>query len=399
MSLRTSFFLKSTLTAVLCVQAIQSGAAFAQDNGDEQAPAASEEATEAPESQAPSPDNSSRLLLKKKKKSVLTDKKGQVREPKESPSIFFPHWQPEELKVSVRPVIGLRFLKDSASGTFVSQGEVGGYAQVVGIPLVQGNPGAQIAPEFGFAVGQASVARRILETDFKKYERVWGGAELPVYYKFLRQSFRYRLGVVSGGPLPEVRRSMFQSDSGVAIIPHVSVHYTLTVENSEVKTSSSPTQNLETYDHWITGRFGTKTFNFFIHAGPGFTTSSQESEGTSGTLTQSETYLLARTGADLIPKFGLEGTAKYVISSETDQNFRDPGVRSPLEELGAGADQLSFPEDSLHASVFFGFKKLFVGFGVGYTYSLKILNMSERDGTKRERTTSNGVGIVGNFEF
>lgn len=399
MSLRTSFFLKSTLTAVLCVQAMQSGAVFAQEGDDETAAAASEESGDAPETQAPTPDNSSRVLLKKKKKSVLVDKHGKARDPNEPPSIFFPHWQPEELKVSVRPVIGLRFFKDSAADAFVSQGEVGGYAQVVGIPLVPGNPGAQLSPEFGFAVGQAGVARGNLDTDWGKYERVWGGAELPIYYKYFRQSFRYRLGVVSGGPLPEVRRSMFQSDSGVAIVPHVSAHYTLTVENSEVKDSSRPTQKLETYDHWITGRFGTKTFNFFIHAGPGFTTSTQESEGTSGTLTQSETYLLARTGADLIPKFGLEGTAKYVISSETDQNFRDPGVRSPLEELGAGADQLSFPEDSLHASVFFGFKKLFVGFGVGYTYSLKILNMSERDGAKRERTTSNGVGIVGNFEF
>lgn len=396
---RNSFLFQYFMAALIFAQAPLSSAVFAQDSGAEEGASVGEESSEAPDSQAPAPDNSSRLLLKKKKKSVLVDKKGNPRQANEAPSIYFPHWQPEKLSVTVRPVLGLRFYKDSAADSFVSQGEVGGYAEVRGIPLVQGNPGAQLSPEFGFAVGQAGVAKGVLDTDWGKYERVWGGAQLPVYYKFLRQSFRYRLGVVSGGPLPDVRRSMFQSDSGLAIVPHVSAHYTLTIENSEVKYGSPTTTTLKSYDHWITGRFATETFEFFVQAGPGFTTSTQETEGTSGTLTQSETYLLGRTGADLIPKFGLEGTAKYVISSETDQNFKDPGVRSPLEELGAGADQLSFPEDSLHASVFLGFKKLFVGFGVGYTYSLKILNMSERDGTKRERTTSNGVGIVGNFEL
>ena len=396
---RNSFVLKSSLAAFLFAQVHLSSAVFAQVNEADENASVGEESSEAPETQAPAPDSSSRLLLKKKKKKILVDKKGKLPEPEETPSIFLPHWQPEKLSVTVRPVIGLRFYKDSAADSFVSQGEVGGYAAVRGIPLVQGNPGAQISPEFGFAVGQAGVASGVLDTEWGKYERVWGGAQLPVYYKFLRQSFRYRLGVVSGGPLPDVRRSMFQSDTGVAIVPHVSAHYTLTVENSEVKYSSSTTTTLKSYDHWITGRFSTETFKFFVQAGPGFTTTTQEKEGTSGSLTQSETYLLGRTGADLVPKFGLEGTAKYVVSSETDQNFRDPGVRSPLEELGAGADQLSFPEDSFHASLFFGFKNLLAGFGVGYTYSLKILNMSERDGKKSERTSSNGIGIVGSFQI
>lgn len=400
MSRRSAFILRSSSSAILLAQLLCSGNALAQEQADEESVAESQEQqAEAAAQPEPSQENPSRVLLKKKKRSVLVDKKGKVRQSPQEPSMLLPDWQPELLSVNVRPILGFRIYKDSGADAFVSQGELGGYGEVRGIPLVAGNPGAQISPEFGFAVGQAGVARGALDTEWGRYERIWGGAQLPIYYKFLRQAFRYRTGVLRGGPLPEVRRSLVQSDTGVAIIPYVSAHYTLTVERSTVQLKDSPGQVLESYDHWLTGRFATNALSFFVHAGPGFTTSSLEVEGINGSVHQSETYVLARTGATLVPKFGLEGTAKYIFSSKTDLNFKDPGVRSPLEELGAAADQMSYPEDSLHASVFFGFKNLFAGFGVGWTYSLKILNMSERDGSQRERTTSNGVGIVGSFSL
>jgi hypothetical protein len=345
------------------------------------------------------PGKGSRLLLKMKKRSVVVDKNGETRDVSERPSLLFPHWQPEELKPSVRPIIGLRFYKDSVSSESVFQGELGALAEVRGIPLVAGNPGVQLSPQFGYAAGRAGVLKSGFDADWGGYERIWGGAAVPVYYKSLKQTFVYRYGVLKGGPLPEVHRSVFQSDSGVAIIPHVSAHYTLTIERSESQRNATPKDTIESYDHWLTGRFSTKALNFYVHAGPGYTTTTLGTEGSSATLSRSETYVLARTGADIIPSFGLDGEAKYVFSSEADTAFRDPAVRSPFEDLGAASTQQSYPEDSLHASVFFGFKKLFAGFGVGWTYSLKILNMSERDGRQRERTSSNGLGIVGQFSF
>lgn len=320
------------------------------------------------------------------------------------PSLFFPNWAPAAFSLNVRPVLGIDYLLNPSSGDYVLQGELGIYAGLRGIPIVAGNPGMQIEPGFGYAVGQAAVKSSGQDIESGVYRRRWGSIRTPVYYRFVRQSFEGKYGEVGGGPLPVSKRASFQSDTGFLILSNLSGHYTLTYDRAWSDDQKFP--EITSYDHWLHARIAASLLNFYIDAGPGYSTSKSllntvvggatgKREGTS-----SGAYLLALSGFDLLgDRLGFDASAKYMFSSSTDLSFNGVFARSPLEDLGAQAALVGLPADSLHASAFFGFRKLVGGFGVGWRYSLQILNYSEKNNTKQQKTESNGIGITGNFAF
>jgi hypothetical protein len=316
------------------------------------------------------------------------------------PSIFFPDWKPSKASFGLRPVLGFQYSSDSLTRTTVAQGEFGLYAFARGISVVPGNPGIQIEPGFGYALGTANVQQPGEREESGSYRRVWGGLQTPVYYRFVRQLFGVNYGVVSGGPIAVSRRFQFVSDTGVAIVPHVSAHYTLTYDRSFGEDASSP--ELKSYDHWLHGRFSASMLNFFVDAGPGFSTSNLAVSSSISKIdaSSSETYLLARSGADLFTdKIGLDAQAKYIIAATTEESYVSSSARSPLDDLSGDARRVGLPEDSFHASAFFGFRKVFAGVGIGWRYTLEILNMNERNNTKQQKTESNGLGIFASVNF
>jgi len=324
----------------------------------------------------------------------------QGAKPAQQPSIFFPDWKPNAPGFGLRPVLGFQYSSDSRSGAKVGQGEFGLYAFAKGINVVPGNPGLQFEPGFGYALGAATVQQPGEREKSGSYRRIWGGLQAPVYYRFVRQLFGVNYGLVSGGPLPLARRFQFVSDTGVAVLPHISAHYTLTYDRTFGDGSAAP--ELNSYDHWLHGRLSAGFLNFFIDAGPGFSTSklSQSTESLKVNSSSSETYLLARSGLDLFTdKIGFDAQAKYIISATSKGSFESGSVRSPLDDLGGDARRVGLPEDSFHASAFLGLRRVFAGVGIGWRYTLEILNMNERNNTKQQKTESNGLGIFASVNF
>lgn len=143
-------------------------------------------------------------------------------------------------------------------------------------------------------------------------------------------------------------------------------------------------------------------FGFFLDAGPGYSVSKliTPTGSASEEATSSGSYLLGVSGFDLFTdKIGMEAQAKYIFTSETEREFVTPAGRSPLEDLGADSRRVGLPEDSFHASAFFGVKRLLGAFGIGWRYSLEILNVNERNNTKQSKTESNGVGVYASVRF
>jgi hypothetical protein len=282
----------------------------------------------------------------------------------------------------------------------VGQAEFGLYAFAKGISVVPGNPGVQIEPGFGYALGASSVQQGNEREKTGSYRRIWGGLQTPVYYRFLRQVFGVNYGVVSGGPIPVSRRFQFVSDTGVALLPHISTHYTLTYDRNFGESSSYP--EINSYDHWLHGRLSTNVLEFFVDAGPGYSTSklSQLNDSLKEEATSSEVYFLARSGLDLFTdKVGLDAQAKYIFSAKTESSFVSGSNRSPLDDLGGDARRVGLPEDSFHASAFFGLRRIFAGVGIGWRYTLEVLNVNERNNTKTQKTESNGLGVFASVNF
>ncbi|NBW83448.1 hypothetical protein EBR21_17000 [bacterium] len=353
-----------------------------------------------PEEQPAKPKAAPRMP--KKKGAAKT--KANHDEANHSTSPFFPDWAPAGFGINVRPVLGFDYLLSPSSGNYLMQGELGVFLGLRGIPIVPGNPGMQIEPGFGYAVGQAAVKESGKSIESGVYRRRWGSVRTPVYYRFVRQAFEGKYGEVGGGPLPISKRASFQSDTGILILSNLSGHYTLTYERAWGEEQKYP--EINSYDHWVHARIAASVLNFYIDAGPGFSTSKSVLNtvvgGANGKVegTSSGAYLLALSGFDLLgDRLGFDASAKYMFSSNTDVSFYGVFARSPLEDLGAQAALVGLPADSLNASAFFGFRKLFGGFGLGWRYTLQILNYSEKNGTKQQKTESNGIGITGNFSF
>lgn len=316
-------------------------------------------------------------------------------------SVFLPDWAPSSFGIELNPVLGFEYLTLSRTKESRAQAEIGGFIGLRGIPVIPGNPGFQIEPGAGYAVGQAIVKADGKSAETGAYTRRWGSVGLPIYYRFIRQTFLGRYGVVSGSPLPLTERLSLQSDTAVALIPHVSAHYTLTYANSTSDSVTKP--EFSSYDHWLHARLTGSILNFFVDVGPGFSTSkSSQKLGSTGSLDakSSGAYLLGLSGFDLLTdKIGFEASAKYMFTSETDVNFYLPEERSPLDDLGAIPALTGLPADSLHASAFFGIRRLIGAVGIGWRYSLEILNFSESNNTKQQKRETNGLGIYASVRF
>lgn len=335
---------------------------------------------------------------KREKKSLQVAGKKEKKKAEEV-SHLWPDWKPLSFRFDFRPVLGFQYSNDSQSKTSVAQGELGAYLGLRGVSLVEGNPGFQIEPAIGYAVGRAVVNQPGNVIESGNYRRVWGGIQTPIYYRFIRQVFATRYGVVSGGPLETSKRLMLQSDTGLAILPRVSGHYTLTSESSYGKDSSSPTLN--SLDHWLHASLSSEVMSFFVDLGPGFAHSTlTQSDASKKTETKtSETYFLALSGFDLLSDWiGLEAQAKYVFSSQAEQTVFYKG-RSPIDDLGGDSRRVGLPADSFHASAFFGVRRILGGLGLGWRYNLEILNVNERNNAKQEKTESNGIGVFASVRF
>jgi hypothetical protein len=331
----------------------------------------------------------------------------QVKEASKPKSAVFPDWVPRKNEYGINPVLGFQYLSipkslgsPFQSDATVMQAEIGGYAEVRGVPLIPDNPGLQLEPAFGYAVGQAFAKESGKSIESGSYSRTWGGLAAPIYYRFFRQTFGGKYGLVTGGPLPAVRHSVLMSDSGFKILSFLSAHYTLTYERTFGEKATSP--EVKVRDNWLHGRLSAPVLSFFFDMGPGFSTVESSVADASAKRINGRTssaYLLALSGLDLVPnKIGFEASGKYMFSSDTDANFATPSGRSPLMDLGAQAASTGLPADSLSVSAFCGVRRLFGPFGFGWRYSLEILNYSESE-EKQQKRESSGLGIVGTFSF
>lgn len=315
-------------------------------------------------------------------------------EPQQSP--FFPDWQPNKQSIDVRPVVGFTYLKLPFTNASVVQGELGGYLGIRGVSIKPGNPGLQIEPGAGYAVGYAFKKESGKSVEDGGYRRAWGSLRTPIYYRFVRQEFAGQYGEVRGGPLPVSKRGVFQSDTGIALMSYVSTHYTFTYDRAYGEGEASP--EIKSYDHWLHGRFSAPVLNFFIDAGPGF--SKSMSVVGAAQARSSGAYLLGLSGLDLFTdKIGFEASAKYMFTSQTDVDYFPSTGRSPLEDLGAQPVLVGMPADSLNASAFFGLRRVIGVMGIGWRYNLQILNYSETNNTKQQKQETFGFGIDAKYSF
>ena len=323
-------------------------------------------------------------------------------------SMFFPDWSPPAFDWFIMPIIGFQYQEnDSEIGRVHSTTFEGGLgAGLLGIPIVPGNPGLFFAPSASASLGNiTSVTTLKGQTDEKsssqKYQRITGGVDLYGYVRF----YRHVLGVSRGRKVfDDEEKTAIQSltvknDFGFLVLPWFSSHYTHRYLKAFGHQFSEPffIEN----DNWLHGRLFTDILSFYIDAGPGFTLIDEyvmvldqagvEPPRNEKTGKGRTDYVLGVSGLHLFWKLGMSARAKYVFKATEEELGSYANTRLPEDSLNT-PNHIAMPEDSLSASVFLGASPLFFGVGLGWQYNLQILNYSEKNGKKRDTTSSQGLG-------
>lgn len=315
-------------------------------------------------------------------------------------SAWFPDWPTDRFDWILQPIFAFKYtqgVNEQTGTTRTSTAEGGLAAGLVGVPIVPGNPGFTTGPRIGAAYGYSNsiIKDNAGETNDSSfhYRRQWGGLDSAFYFK----SFRYGLNLTRGMlKVIEDDDRLIQSfradnDFGVLFRTWFSGHYSLLHGRAYHRKFSSPF--LVENDHWLHARIMTGFLDFLFDFGPGVTAVSAwdftgENKVGSGTVN----YFLLKTRFTVLWKLIGEGIGKYAINASEKRLGLYATERLPDEDLNEPGT-LAMPEDSFLGSMFFGIKDIAFGIGAGWRYNIQVLNVAEKDDTKRETTKNHGLGL------
>lgn len=323
------------------------------------------------------------------------------------PHWLFPDWPASSFQWGGYPVIGFRYVNDLETQIQTSTIEAGLGIQASGIPLKEGNPGASLAPQAGYALGFVTLAPKQGEKQSGVYHRVWGGFEVPILVKFTKTTLGIRYAQINGQKIEKSRMGGFTFDEGLLVLPFFATHYTLDLERVYEATWNEP--GLQSQDHWLSLRFFTSFLNARFAIGPAITLTKfylRDVSPTGERLTSTSLYADTRTdslravaGTDLFWKIRATVDSRYILNVSRksggliDDKTTKNAVRSPDKGLNDAPELPLAPEDSLLTSAFFGIKGLFGGLGFGYRYTLEVFDLNAREGRKTRKRESSGVGL------
>jgi hypothetical protein len=323
------------------------------------------------------------------------------------PRWLFPDWPASSFQWGGYPVIGFRYVDDGDTRTQTTTLEAGLGVQASGIPLKEGNPGASLAPQAGYALGFVTL---VPEGSAKKtgvYHRIWAGFEVPVLVKFSKSTLGLRYAQINGKLVSPSKLGALTFDEGILVLPFFATHYSYELQRVFERTWGDP--RLVSQDHWVSLRFFTSVLNARLAFGPAvtFTKFYVDDLNADGTP-RSSTSLFADTrtdslravaGSDLFWKVRATLESRYILNVTRksggliDDVGTQSAVRLPDQGVNEAPELPLAPKDSLLTSAFFGIKGLFGGLGFGYRYTVEIFDLNAREGRKTRKRESSGVGL------
>jgi hypothetical protein len=319
----------------------------------------------------------------------------------ERPRWLFPDWPASGFDWGGYPVLGFRYVDDDDAQASITTMEGGLALRASGVPLKEGNPGASLEPQIGYAIGSATVKPRQGKSESGVYHRVWGGVEAPILVKFTKTTLGVRYGQINGAVVAKSRMGALTFDEGLLVLPFFATHYSYEYLRLFRKEWGQPA--LVANDHWLSARFFTPVLNARLAIGPAitfnkfYTRTSEDSDSTALFADTRTDSLRALAGSDLFWKLRATADARYIIDVARTEGglIEETTVDSRLPDQGlSDAPALPlYPEDTLVTSTFLGIKGVLGGLGFGYRYTLEIFNINERSGRKQSKRESSGVGV------
>jgi hypothetical protein len=345
----------------------------------------------------------------KEKKDKQKLKEEGVEADVDTPSTWFPSWATPTFDLSVRPIFAFKYTKEETEARGAEQSstfEGGLAAWILGVGLVPSNPGLYLEPRagqmWGVVNGMYEDGNGKEKTYSLQYQRRYGELDTALYVHMVRHVLTLGAGLRYFSPREDgdtVRTMKVKNDTGLLFKSWVSGHFTHRYLHAYKDNYDEPF--LEEQDFWIHARLFADYLNFYLDIGPGMTLT-KEYAGSDDNDAESEkyvkvgdgqtNYLLMLTGFNPFWKFGFAGQFKYVYES-TEAELGDRATTKLPEEGLYDPPTVTMPEDSLIVSSFIGLKKLIFGLGVGYHYNLQVLNLSEKNNSKRETTRDHGFGL------
>lgn len=323
---------------------------------------------------------------------------------------LFPSWPVPKFDCSLEPVAGFELRSFSSAGKSyeVATTEFGLQAGMTGLPYAPNNPGVVGSISLGGTYG----AQGELESDDKNiaiesysYKRYWGHVGVTFLMNQFKDTLKIKRGILdASGDIPTLSSYGFTNDFGVLFYTWVSGHYTL--DYDIVEKAGFDDTYLTEIDHWFHARIFTDVASAYFDFGPGFTDSEQNTLVQVGDQTeklktkQFTSYFLVNTGLNPFWKLVAKARAKYIFDASGDTLLTDSSETSQLPDQNLNEPKdTGIPADSIQVSSFIGFDNLFSGFGIGYQLNLTILNLNEKDGTVKQTTRQQGLGMVYTANF
>lgn len=339
-------------------------------------------------------------------KPVSKKKKAEVEEDTGG-GFFLPDWGSPDFGFGLGPIAGFKNQRyqDERVKENTYQSEFGVRGFVSGIPLWPGNPGLYIRPHAGVAWGRIDGDSKVKATDVKtdikrSYRRAWAGADTTLLYHWYRHTLGLTYGKKTFSDGDDDLSSMeIENDFGVALIPTISAHYTHRYLQAKYDDFSEPF--LREHDNWVHGKFAISLLDWSIDFGPGFTFVTAkvlQDDPNEKTYLGRTDYVKLVGFFDIFWKLYASVYGKYVYRSDVSEE--GTGSRAQLPDEGLYEPRtVAMPEDSLDAIELVGLSDLFLGFGIAYQTHQQILNMSEKDGTKRQQTNDQGIVMTYQARF
>jgi hypothetical protein len=342
----------------------------------------------------------------KKIKQKLSSKEMGIVEP--ITSDWFPDWGQPKFDWFIRPVIGLQYAEHSSENGSHRKStalEIGAQAGLLGVPLVNGNPGLILEPKAGYSYGNVSqITNDSSENSGKKveqgaYHRTTVGISAPYNVAFYRLTPQVTWGRIQGKLTPQ--RVSFETslDQGILMRSFLSTHLTTTW--LRLSGSNWSEVNLKSFDIWWSLRAFTSVAKAQIAVGPGITWSDYKSFADSQkNLDHSvrSTDFRLISSANLFWKLGASVSSKYTVSSSSDEGSsltNGPLPDLPTQNLGEQSRIITREKDSLASTAFVGISNVFYGVGFGYFHTLWIESLTgggPKGTTQGKTTQSSGVG-------
>lgn len=340
------------------------------------------------------------LKAEKRQKATLSDDYAS-EDGETGNSSVFPDWPADTFDWTIGPILGARARNTEYAGVKYEtlSSEIGLGARIKGIPVIPGNPGLTLEPYANYTWGSRSVKAKnaaIDETENSGFQRHWYGLLGRFYYKYFRYSLDVGQGQINHDDklFVDLKANRFQNDFGLLILPFLSTHYTLTSFTLKEDDESKP--SIDERDQWLHARIAFSLFRSSLDFGPGRSSTDYSGRSDAASPMQKiatvhSDYLKALIAMNPFWKLGLSGHAKYILSAKDVSGLNNTIDQLPNENLAENKSLANLPKGSLEASLFFGLRQLFAGFGVGWQLYYLELN---HDGEAKQISRDQGIVVT-----